>query len=300
MPISEDALREKFEKLNIWEQGGQRAPHKPLLLLLALGQLTRGVEVLEFRSIEGPLTELLREFGPSRSSYHPEYPFWRLQNDGIWVITASRGMRHRQSNSDPPKSELREANASGGFSEDICRALTANPMFASELAQRLLSAHFPETLHQDILDAVGLDGAFAANVRVRRDPLFRGQVLAAYGYKCAVCELDLRLGNLTIGLEAAHVRWHQARGPDSVENGIALCSLHHKVFDLGAFTIAPDFRLLVSEKVHGTGQLEHVLLRHHGQTIGQPADPNHRPHAQYLAWHRREVFKEGVRYLDER
>ena len=44
----------------------------------------------------------------------------------------------------------------------------------------------------------------------RRDPSFRQRVLVAYEYQCAVCGLDLRICGITIALEAAHVRWHQA------------------------------------------------------------------------------------------
>jgi putative restriction endonuclease len=75
----------------------------------------------------------------------------------------------------------------------------------------------------------------------------------------------LRVGAATIGLDAAHIRWHQAGGPDEERNGLALCTLHHKVFDLGVFAIEPDRTLLVSDQVRG----------------GQ----------ERLAWHRREVFK---------
>jgi putative restriction endonuclease len=41
-----------------------------------------------------------------------------------------------------------------------------------------------------------------------------------------------------LGLEAAHIKWFQAGGPDIEANGLAMCSLHHKLFDLGVFTIA--------------------------------------------------------------
>lgn len=36
-----------------------------------------------------------------------------------------------------------------------------------------------------------------------------------------------------MGLEAAHVQWHSQNGSDDVSNGLALCSLHHTLFDLG-------------------------------------------------------------------
>jgi hypothetical protein len=35
-------LRERFDKFGVWEKDGQRAPHKPLLLLLALGHWVAG------------------------------------------------------------------------------------------------------------------------------------------------------------------------------------------------------------------------------------------------------------------
>jgi putative restriction endonuclease len=35
-------LREKLNSIKMWQRGGERAPHKPLLLLYALGRLTHG------------------------------------------------------------------------------------------------------------------------------------------------------------------------------------------------------------------------------------------------------------------
>jgi putative restriction endonuclease len=65
------------------------------------------------------LTELLQEFGPWRDSTHPEYPFWRLQNDGVWVVSSDGKMKPRRSNSDPPKSELLAHHARAGFAERV-------------------------------------------------------------------------------------------------------------------------------------------------------------------------------------
>ncbi len=48
------------------------------------------------------------------------------------------------------------------------------------------------------------------------------------------------MGQQSIGVVAAHIKWFQAHGADDVPNGIAMCSLHRKVFDLGAFKILPD------------------------------------------------------------
>jgi len=258
----------------------------------------QGKETLPFSECEGKLTDLLREFGPSRRSYHPEYPFWHLQNDGLWYLTSNIPMSPRKSSTNPPKNQFRLCHAVGSLPKEVRLKLLANPSLLAEVANRLLEANFPETLHQDILNAVGLSINRETGSLLPRDPQFRSRVLIAYEYRCALCGLDLRIGNVTIALEAAHIQWYQAGGPETEANGIALCSLHHKIFDLGAFTIHTDYRVLVSEKAHGAGQFEQVLLRHHGQEIRRPSNPEHVPLPEYLTWHRREVFKERSRFLE--
>ncbi|ABM96819.1 phosphorothioated DNA-binding restriction endonuclease [Methylibium petroleiphilum] len=292
-----DPIEARFEQLNVWRNGDKRAPHKPLLILLALASWQRGAREMRFAECEQKLGELIREFGPAAKAVHPEYPFWRLQNDGLWVVEADQEMRTRQSNSDPLKSELRAAGARGHFFADVAEELERRPALIGRVAQRVLDAHFPETLHEDILAAVGLEVSeeTESTTRRRRDPNFRNAVLQAYQYRCAVCELDLRIGSITVGLEAAHVKWHQARGPDAVHNGVALCSLHHKLFDLGAFHIGADRRILVSEQVHGTSRFEEVLLRHHGALALEPVRSEHKVLRDFVGWHFDQVFKKEAR-----
>jgi putative restriction endonuclease len=285
-------LSERFEALNVWQRGSTRAPHKPLLVLLALGALARGQRSLSFEEVEPKLEELLKEFGPPRKSNQAEYPFWRLQNDGLWLVTADRPMQRRASNSDARVSELRAANARGEFSPDVQAELLKQPGAIESVARQVLEENFPETLHRDILDAVGLNDATSAASRRRRDPNFRAAVLVAYQYRCAMCGLDLRLGNVTVGLDAAHIKWHQAKGPDTVDNGIVFCTLHHKLFDFGAFTVSNELRFLVSEHVNGSRAVDEVLLRYHGQALDKPRRAEERPNPEHLTWHRSEVFKE--------
>ena len=162
---------------------------------------------------------------------------------------------------------------------------------------RLLERHFPESIHTDILAAVGLElgAATTTATKQKRDPKFRQRVLTAYEYRCAVCGFDVRLGSVSIALDAAHIRWHQAGGPDRESNGLALCVLHHKTFDLGAFTLNDSGVLLVSDQVHGGDGFDEALLRHHGKAIRPPQRSEWRPEAAFLGWHGREVFKGGAR-----
>jgi len=124
-----------------------------------------------------------------------------------------------------------------------------------------------------------------------RDPQFRDRVLRAYKYRCAVCGFDVRVGDSLVALEAAHIKWHQAGGPDEENNGICLCTMHHKLFDRGAFTLGDDRKMKVSEFVHGTVGFQEWLMAFHGREIRPPQRPSYYPEEAFVKWHVREVFR---------
>jgi putative restriction endonuclease len=296
--MDRDGVLHLFDRLNVWSRGDQRAPHKPLLILYALGRWSRGETAeIPFKQVDADLTGLLKEFGPPRHSYHPEYPFWRLQNDGVWVVHASEPLTPRQSSTDAKKSDLLAKDAAGSFSPQVRSALQADPTLVTEIAARLLESHFPESIHADILTAVGLTLGVDKAAAKKRDPQFRQRVLTAYEYRCAVCGFDVRLGSVSIALDAAHIRWHQVGGPDEESNGLALCVLHHKTFDLGAFTVNKDGVLLVSDQAHGTEGFHEALMSHHGKPVRPPQRQQWRPAPASLDWHAREVFKGTAREM---
>ena len=119
-------------------------------------------------------------------------------------------------------------------------------------------------------------------------------MLRAYEYRCAVCGFDVRLGSVSIALDAAHIRWHQAGGPETESNGLALGVRHHKTFDLGAFTVS-DGILLVSDQANGTTGFQETLMAYHGRPIRDPQHPDWKPESRHLEWHGREVFKGQAR-----
>lgn len=287
--MNEHELKKKLQSLSIWKKGDQRAPHKPLLLLYALAKIQSGQpRFIPYTEVKVKLTELLIEFGPQRKSYHPEEPFVRMENDGIWELSSVVDTKH------PSNKVLIEEKVSGGFNPDIYSLLVDNHVLIQEISEVLLRNHFPETLHEDILMQVGLDLDYRE--KRKRDPYFRDRILRAYEYSCAVCGFNVRLGNRLVGVEAAHIKWHQAGGPDIEENGIALCSLHHKMFDRGVFTISDDKKFLVAEEANGTRGFQEWLMSFHGQAIRTPIHPDYLPKESFLSWHVREVFRGRARY----
>ncbi len=295
--MNREAIAHKFEQLKVWKNADRRAPHKPLLVLYAIGKLLRdGNRFLPYSEIDDNLGNLLREFGPRQANDRTHYPFWRLQNDGIWEISDADRIRQTASG-DALRSDLVRYNTSGGFLEDIAYQLQNDSKLSFEIIHSLLDGHFPPSLHEDILQAVGI--GFPPQISRWRRPNsnFRANILKAYEYKCAVCGFDVRLGTLPIALEASHIKWRQADGPDTEVNGLALCSLHHKLFDRGAFTLSEQLEIMVSDEANGSVGFEEWLMNFHGERINFPQRQSYYPHENFINWHIREVFQGDYREL---
>ena len=121
--------------------------------------------------------------------------------------------------------------------------------------------------------------------------------MRAYEYQCAICGFNIRLGETSVALEAAHIKWHAASGPDTEDNGLAMCSLHHKLFDRGAFTVEPDLVMLVSEKANGTIGFNEWLMDFHGKPIKRPQRERYLPKSKITLCPIREGIQEPSRYV---
>ena len=124
--MDRESVLEKFRTLNLWRKDGARAPHKPLLVILAIGQLLRGKgRLLPYSEIDTKLGELLSEYGSRRSRQGTQYPFWRLQMDEIWEVSDAEKIRLTDSG-DAWKTDLIDYNVHGGFTEEIASRLQAD------------------------------------------------------------------------------------------------------------------------------------------------------------------------------
>ena len=302
--MSPEEFLRRIAAIRVWRQGDQRAPHKPLLLLLALGRLSHGKPRLAgyFHEIQKPLSRLLERFGPpGRKAVHPEHPFWRLRNDGLWEVPGG-DVLPTTSSGDVLSSALVENGVHGGFPDPLQRQLRSDPQLVEAAAAHLLDTNFPESLHLAIREEVGLPSAMvleafpasgSASPRTR-DPSFRPAVLTAYERRCAICDFDVRIEDDLLGLDAAHIKWHAAGGPDHVHNGLALCTLHHRALDRGAIGLSPSggrFTVLVSQALSGTSEAYRQLVDASGRPVRKPQERSQHPDPAFVRWHRREVFR---------
>jgi putative restriction endonuclease len=289
---------ERVANLRRFSRGGERAAHKPLLLLYALGRFQRhGDRPIGFGEAEKDLAALLKEFGPPRKT-SPAYPFHHLAADGVWTVSTSAGPGSPGSS----VTALRGQQAEGRLAPGLAASLHAEPSLLSRLAHAILDANFEPSLHDDICAAVGLDleSADTATGREgmlrRRDPDFRRTILIAYEYRCAFCGFDGLLEGSMVGLEAAHVRWWTHGGPNEVGNGLCLCSIHHKLFDKGVLGLTSESKITVSAQFIGRSKAaEMLVLSLSGQDVSVPQKGYPPVAAPHATWHAREVFRGPVR-----
>ena len=276
------------------QRGGQRSPHKPLLVLLALGRLlATGSSELPWPSAKSALADLIAEFGPPSRTGRAQsaaYPFTRLRADGVWVLDKDVQM--------DLVGPLAHGHVTGRFEASLESALLARPALIRATARDLVMSNFPDAVAPDVLEAVGLDPHEVLLARDvlpgpgerRRDPGWRAAVLQAWDRQCAFCGYDGQLAGASVGIEAAHVRWFAFDGPDSLDNGLALCALHHKLFDLGVLGLDPRLRVLVSATFTARMSAGRAVYGLHGRELS-PRPGTAVPAAIHVSWHAQQVFK---------
>lgn len=110
---------------------------------------------------------------------------------------------------------------------------------------------------------------------------FRQAVLRAYRNCCSVCRL--KRGEL---VEAAHIIGDSEGGEPVVNNGLALCKLHHAAFDRHILGIRPDLRIIIRsdvlEDVDGPMLIHGLQGFHQAELAVLPARQADRPSERFL------------------
>jgi putative restriction endonuclease len=286
---------DQLSSLRQHQRDGRRSPHKPLLVLLALGRLAaNGTSALTWTEAEDQLAALLEEFGPTSTAGRAQsaaYPFTRLRADAVWTLDQDVPM----DNVGP----LRHG-VTGRLEASLEKTLKDQPELLDEAARTLVESHFPSTVGPDVLVAVGLDpelldrrsgtDGVGTQEQRQRSRVWPAAVIEAWDRQCAFCGFDGAAGGAVVGIEAAHVRWFKLGGPDELDNGLALCSLHHKLFDRGMLGLDEDLTVVVSQRFSARTPNGRSIYDLHGHRL-QPRRGTALPAERHVAWHREQVFQ---------
>ncbi|HCB34850.1 MAG TPA: restriction endonuclease [Acidimicrobiaceae bacterium] len=305
--MTDDEWLDRVRRIRQFSRNGKRAPHKPLLLLYSVAKVQRcEPSEVSFVDYEPEMRNLLAEFGPPQDELRTHSPFHWLQCDKLWNVATEEGIPSK-----PARATLLRAKAVGQLNSKFEKRLGCSSSLLYDVAEELLIANWPESLHDAICEAVGLwlirhemeaarerarsVRATATPAKRRRDPQFRSDVLHAYLHRCAMCGWDAKLGDRPVGLEAVHVRWWAHGGPNATQNALCLCSIHQELFDRGALGITDDRRVVVSDQFAGSGDPVVAMVgSRRGRKLILPQRKEHQPKSDYLSWHRTHVFRDAV------
>lgn len=187
------------------------------------------------------------------------------------------------------------------------RAQAAVRLLSASDFARIINAGLPESdlvlprvdeqPHEKLLQDVHLQAPYEVERtiiqslvnRPFRDKAFRQAVLDAYECRCAVTGWKLINGGGRAEVEAAHIRPVEERGPDSIQNGLALSGTAHWMFDRGLISLSDDLEILISRQVNDRPSVEAIINQTARAIV--PERIALRPHPAFLGWHREHCFK---------
>ena len=118
--------------------------------------------------------------------------------------------------------------------------------------------------------------------------IFRELILRAYRNHCAVCNLKYR--SL---LDAAHIIPDSLGGKPEIQNGLALCKIHHAAYDQNILGIRPDYQVEIREDILSEidgPMLKYGLQKMNGSKLILPHSANNKPNRDGLDF-RYQLFK---------
>ena len=173
--------------------------------------------------------------------------------------------------------------------EDVWKEFNDNWDELSFLSENILSKYEnADNIEDELNIPEGRDRIALAKTRVNQD-FFRDTVQASYNNTCCIT------GSREIGLLiACHIiPWADSKAHrTNPRNGLLMNVLHHKAFDLGLFTITPDYNICVSSSVLNSQDslLKGLVATYHGKEIILP----HKflPSRECLSFHNEHIFTE--------
>ncbi len=289
----------RIATLKVDKARGDPAPHKPLLLLVALDLAEEGLPEQEILALTGELAFRFSAYWTvvaTRRKQRPDIrmPFHHLSSGGFWTALTAEG----KPSPDRKLTAFAKLDSSffkcihgENFRNQARRLLVAKYFSGEEQVELCALLDIPVPSETQVLrESAALDRATAAEQG--REARFRLTVIPAYNYTCALT--GYRLVTISSGsiVDAAHIhRFADSRNNDP-RNGVALCKNAHWLFDMGLWTLGNDYRVRVASTKFSESGADVLLLKSfEGRTIVLPSNPKLWPDPVHLAWHRTNRFQ---------
>lgn len=295
------------------------APHKPFLLLSVMDLIANNRVRSNFFELDAELMDTFdlyweKIMGKDRES-NILMPFYHLTSEGFWHLVAVPGMEQVLASGGKIKS-FRQFHqvALGAILNNDLFALLSETDARDELRRVLIETYFmpdmrPELVKvgritsesfeysRELIDRV--KGRFTLKEAPATDEIyltesrsvgFRRVVVDAYKHTCSFCGIRVITPDKHTAVAAAHiVPWSHSH-IDDPRNGIALCGLHHWIFDQGLVCVGADYRLKISPVVTSEENFASLIVALDGRAMHLPDIQLLWPAKSALRWHIDNIF----------
>ncbi|MBB2951603.1 HNH endonuclease [Sphingobacterium sp. JUb56] len=297
-----------------------KAPHKPVFLLTLIELIEQGLDNDNHFLVNADLVGLFQEnwrlLVTTANQSDFTQPFFYLQSDQVdghsfWHIHTSNAI--------PMQAHIKSVStlacivAYASLSHELYVLLQS--VEKRQLIRNAILAHYFPNQFQSYYDHKQIGDGYYHNLQalVLNDPevkykhivihteedvfvrshLFKRYIPQLYQDTCAMTGMQLRSTYNHNFIDACHIVPFSISHDDNVTNGLALCPNLHRAFDRGLVSVDQDYRILVSRHIRELGEHPYSLKKLEGNKIIIPKSEQYHPSQENLAWHRREVFKEG-------
>ena len=255
---------------------------------------------MAYVEVEHELDVLLEEFGPPRKT-SPGYPFHYLVSDGLWIVRTPGGAGSPGSN----RGALRVAGAVGELEPEFARDLERSPgtfrrgresNSRCELPTHIAPGHLGFSRHHPCPGRAGRTRRRRSPCETARSLIFANLCFSPTNTAARCVAMTASLGGRLWESTPVTSAGGPRTDPIDVSNGIALCSLHHKLFDRGALGLTAGHRVAVSTHFLGRSPAAEDLVLSLVDRPLLPAQPGQSlPAARHVAWHVAQVFRAPAR-----
>lgn len=297
----------RFLELKRATVSGEKAPHKPILLLAVIKQFQAN-RIIDNRIAITP--ELVADFKDLwhqlviGEKFSPNFslPFFHLQSDGFWHLQTKPGLQliNTSSGSIRSFSHLKQV-VDYAYLDNLLYHLLLSKYDCEMFWQTLLNTYFPkrhnlssenhlisnivqQILHETTKVYQNRALSFDEEEVFIRSGIFKREVPKIYNYTCCISGMRIISEDIQM-VDACHIVPFAESHDDTITNGISLCPNLHRAFDRGLLSISADYRVMLKPFIENEDNL-YSVKQFADKPILLPRNKTYFPSQDNLAKHR--------------